>query len=470
MKILWKTNFLVPIYWLLFFFLHRKTIQSPREKIFEQKNSYLCELFEVKHIKTIYNIILVFLFISFIHMILIDLLQKGEFNFGQKLIVLGFARFQYAAALWLAMFVFTMLTHPVFRIWANGYNLTRKSNKKLVAKCWNIFFFAATLAYHIMLFYLSIQGLVTAKLSMVNSFAILSEMLRMSMKIHSYVRTNVTRVIDGNEMYQGPKFPKYLYFFFCPTLIYRDEYSRTKVIRWNVVFCHFTEVIGVVFFQSFILSKLMLPAFEDFGRVEMTLGEVFSKIIGRCLPGTLILVSFFYMLLHAWMNAFSEMLRFGDRMFYKDWWNSRSFDNYFRTWNIIVQDWLYQFIYREVYEHVFKGSKVSAALVTFTVSALFHELVVSFMFRFFYPVLLVAFNGFALVLTFVNTKKFQNWGNIIIWLALTLGQGIVFSLYMMEWYARKNCGVGDLWEDYFIPVSWTCNKILLNHSSVAHTP
>lgn len=72
------------------------------------------------------------------------------------------------------------------------------------------------------------------------------------------------------------------------------------------------------------------------------------------------------------------MLRFADRMFYKvtifchcqpqkpltflpfcfvpsilivvifflqDWWNSTSFANYYRTWNVVVHDWLYYYMY-----------------------------------------------------------------------------------------------------------------------------
>lgn len=35
------------------------------------------------------------------------------------------------------------------------------------------------------------------------------------------------------------------------------------------------------------------------------------------LPGILILLLIFFAFLHCWLNAFAEMLRFGDRMFYR---------------------------------------------------------------------------------------------------------------------------------------------------------
>lgn len=35
------------------------------------------------------------------------------------------------------------------------------------------------------------------------------------------------------------------------------------------------------------------------------------------LPGTMVLVLGFFAILHSWLNAFAEMTRFADRMFYK---------------------------------------------------------------------------------------------------------------------------------------------------------
>lgn len=31
----------------------------------------------------------------------------------------------------------------------------------------------------------------------------------------------------------------------------------------------------------------------------------------------------------------------------QDWWNSTSFANYYRTWNVVVHDWLYYYMYRD---------------------------------------------------------------------------------------------------------------------------
>lgn len=33
--------------------------------------------------------------------------------------------------------------------------------------------------------------------------------------------------------------------------------------------------------------------------------------------------------------------------FLQDWWNSTSFANYYRTWNVVVHDWLFYYGYRD---------------------------------------------------------------------------------------------------------------------------
>lgn len=36
----------------------------------------------------------------------------------------------------------------------------------------------------------------------------------------------------------------------------------------------------------------------------------------------------FYCFFHLWLNIIAEVLRFGDRTFYKDWWNAESLGVY----------------------------------------------------------------------------------------------------------------------------------------------
>ena len=40
------------------------------------------------------------------------------------------------------------------------------------------------------------------------------------------------------------------------------------------------------------------------------------------LPNNVSWLLFFYMYFHSFLNATAEILRFGDRQFYRDWWNA----------------------------------------------------------------------------------------------------------------------------------------------------
>lgn len=160
------------------------------------------------------------------------------------------------------------------------------------------------------------------------------------------------------------------------------------------------------------------------------------------------------------MNAFAEMLRFGDRLFYKDWWNSTTFSGWYRTWNVVVHDWLYTYLYRDIQLLTnLKRSRAVAMAVVFTVSAAVHEYVLSLVFRFFYPILFVFFTfaGYP----FMYLKGSGRGWNVFIWVMLFTGWGQMMCLYSMEWYARRNCEpVLGHWIDFVIPHSWFCRPIV----------
>ncbi|ODN06138.1 Sterol O-acyltransferase 2 [Orchesella cincta] len=263
-----------------------------------------------------------------------------------------------------------------------------------------------------------------------------------------------------------PSYSKYLYFYVAPTLIYKDNYPRTSYVRWDYVCWNFAQVLGCIVYANFILSRYSASYFINFGHPNhpMTVLQFCNAVFSMMAPGILGLVLGFFLLLHSWHNAFAEMLCFGDRLFYKDWWNCSSFHTYYKTWNILVHDWLYTYIFKDAWEMgLAKYNKALPTILVFVISSLFHEYVLSFSFNFFFPVLLTLFGGFGLALTFVRYAD-SSVGNIFIWLSLMAGSGILASTYTMEFYARLNCPVriDDSIADFFTPRFWTCNAITWN--------
>ncbi|VEL40460.1 unnamed protein product, partial [Protopolystoma xenopodis] len=266
----------------------------------------------------------------------------------------------------------------------------------------------------------------------------------------------------------------YLYFLLAPTLIYRTSYPNTPRVNWHLVLLHLAQCVA--FFAS-----------------------IFSTVIGSVAIVTLL----FFGHLHAWQNAFAEMTRFADRGFYSAWWTSSNYRQFFRTWNILVQDWLYTYVFNDVrallasrlglrspgvwkpdwlYTYVFNDVRALLASrlglrspgvwkpvctgCVFLLSALWHEYILAVALGFVYPVMLVFFGFFGFLLYFVPTNA--NLGNVHLLTSFFLGNALLLSLYTMEWYARRNCPrVRFDWTDYVVPRSWGClPPTLSNEASV----
>lgn len=432
------------------------------DKEFLPRNSLLTDLLEVKHIRTIYHIFLVIMFMTFLNTLTHDFVDQGVINIGVSPILLGFNNFHFALGMWSVMQGITFLVHPIFKVWANTRQVIPKGDIK---KAFDYLSIIGYLLYIFIFGYTFTRFTIIFDLAPASAIAVLLEMTRLLMKTHAFVRSNVPRALlpklkETSEDKPGfylPEFSKYLYFLFIPTLVYCDSYPRNKHIKWKFVAKCVLEIIGIVFYQSFIFERTIIPVFRDFGTAELKSTAFVLQIFGCMMPAMLIFLSGFYLLLHSWMNAFAEMLRFADRMFYQDWWNATSFPDYYRTWNVVVHDWLYAYIYKDCYEYVFKKSKIFSMLAVFTVSSFVHEYIIAFAFRFFYPVMLVMFQGIGVFVMFITNKEKNSIGNIFMWFSLITGNSLMLCLYNMEYNARRNCEVGNSVIDYFIPVSWHCN-------------
>uniref|UniRef100_A0A8C3K821 O-acyltransferase n=2 Tax=Neoaves TaxID=3078114 RepID=A0A8C3K821_9CHAR len=442
--------------------LHKaKTLRAPPEhgKIFTARRSLLDELFEVSHIRTIYHMFIALLIVFILSTLLVDFIDEGRLVLGFDLLVFVFGKFPVVFCTWLCMFCATVtVPYNLFVWWAQGYSSS--SHRGIRSLFYGVLF---------MLFQTAGLGFgptyiaITYALPPASRFIVILEQVRLVMKAHSFVRENVPRVLssvkDKSSTVPIPRISQYLYFLFAPTLIYRDNYPRNPTIRWGYVATKFAQVLGSLFYAYYIFVRLCIPLFHNSSQETFNLRGLVLCIFNSILPGVLILFLVFFAFLHCWLNAFAEMLRFADRMFYKDWWNSTSYANYYRTWNVVVHDWLYYYAYRDFLWFFGKKFRAAAMLSVFTVSAAVHEYVLSICFGFFYPVLFFLFMCFGMVFNFIlnDRRKGPIW-NVIMWTSLFLGQGVIICLYSQEWYARQYCPMEDpTFLDYLKPRSWSCH-------------
>jgi diacylglycerol O-acyltransferase-1 len=96
-------------------------------------------------------------------------------------------------------------------------------------------------------------------------------------------------------------------------------------------------------------------------------------------PNTYAWLVFFYFSFHTWLNLMAEITGFADRLFYKDWWNSESMGEYWRTWNLPVHNWFLRHVYFPLRRR--KYGRNFSLLVIFTCSALMHEYAIAGIFK-----------------------------------------------------------------------------------------
>lgn len=115
--------------------------------------------------------------------------------------------------------------------------------------------------------------------------------------------------------------------------------------------------------------------FKALHNPEATWLEIINRHLRLSVPNTIAWIAGFYGVFHLWFNILGEVLYFGDRNFYKDWWNCRSIEEYWKTWNLPVHFWFLRHVYNPLLQHGY--SKTTAGIVVFFISAVAHEYLVS---------------------------------------------------------------------------------------------
>uniref|UniRef100_A0A3B5PZE3 Sterol O-acyltransferase 2 n=1 Tax=Xiphophorus maculatus TaxID=8083 RepID=A0A3B5PZE3_XIPMA len=359
---------------------------------------------------------------------------------------------------WLAMFIYTLVVpYFILEFWGSLYH---KFPSKLGLTLGAGLIFTTIQTCVLGLF--PIYTVVHHQLPPASRFIVILEQIRFLMKTYSFIRETAPVILKNTPKEgENPRFPtfsSYLYFLFCPTLIYREFYPRNRQIRWKYVAVTLGKIFGCLFYGYFILVRLCIPVFRPETNQPFSKRTMVLAVFHSILPGIMLLLLCFFAFLHCWLNLFGELLRFADRMFYKDWWNSTSFANYYRTWNVVVHDWLYYYGYRDFLWLSNRRFRAAAMLSVFIVSAVVHEYALAMGFGFFYPVMFCLFAVFGVAFNFTMTDKRQSpVFNVIMWACLFLGQGVQVCLYCQEWYAQIHCPpAGDsLWE-LVMPRSWSC--------------
>jgi diacylglycerol O-acyltransferase-1 len=224
------------------------------------------------------------------------------------------------------------------------------------------------------------------------------------------------------------------YFIAAPTLCYEINFPRTKRIRKGFLVRRCLEIMFLLTLQFILIQQWVMPILENskIPMRETNILKMTERLLKLAVPNHVIWLIAFYTMFHSYLNVLAELLRFGDREFYLDWWNAQTVAQFWKNWNIPVHHFCLRHIYKPLLGMGI--TKLQAQLIVFFVSAFFHEYLVSIPLRMFR---LWSFFGMIMQIpfaAFVQRFLHGNYGNMAVWISLIIGQPIAILMYIHDYY------------------------------------
>ncbi|KAI5074529.1 hypothetical protein GOP47_0010490 [Adiantum capillus-veneris] len=275
------------------------------------------------------------------------------------------------------------------------------------------------------------------------------------MKLVSYAHTNHDLRTLASEIHKDDMptdiqldYPKNItlknlaYFMVAPTLCYQVTYPHTNKIRKGWVFRKVVKLLIFSGLMGFIIEQYTKPIIQNSQHpLKGNYLYAVERVLKLSIPNLYVWLCIFYCLFHLWLNIIAELTYFGDREFYKDWWNAKTVEEYWRSWNMPVHKWMVRHVY---FPCLRKGiSKEGAIFIAFIISGVLHELCIGIpclMFRC-WAFLGIMFQVPLIVLTNYLHRRFQSAmvGNMIFWFFFCIvGQPISVLLYYHDYINQSS--------------------------------
>ncbi|KAK6113293.1 MBOAT membrane-bound O-acyltransferase family protein [Brugia pahangi] len=449
--------------------MEKHTNKQFRMKEFQERPSLLTTLFTQTDLSCLKNFFCAMFFLLFLKTVFEDSVSHGNPVHHLWLIKWNFNKLPITLIFWCLLAGSTLLIYYSLQFWSRRPCKTEPMKDFIILLLLYIIYLCA-------LFYCCFQFILTMQLECACTFIVTCESTRISMKVHSFIREVYSLAVrlkieagktdglkDDDIPEKYPTLEQYVYFFFCPSLVFRQSYPRNSNCNWQAVKNYAQEIIIIIYCVDLIFIQMILPQYEKENVTAVNFSAKVSNIFNSITAGALCLLLLFYGLLHCWLNMFAELLRYSDRQFYLNWWSSKSMAEYYRFWNLVVHEWLYAYIYRDISQMIGgkKGLFIAQTMVFFF-SSIFHEYWFGLALRMFYPIIFTLyfiFGGIFYSLSQFITSK-QIW-NIAMHTNLLIGTGLFVSLYSEEWYARQRCDpyFNHFILDFIIPRHWFCQTL-----------
>ena len=234
-----------------------------------------------------------------------------------------------------------------------------------------------------------------------------------------------------------------LYFWCAPTLCYQPHYPSLPKIRKIFLAKRLCECASALVAMYVMIEQYAVPTVRNSLKSmdELDWIPLFERVLKLSTTSLYIWLLGFYAFFHSFLNAMAEVLKFGDRGFYRDWWNARTIDEYWRLWNAPVHFWLKRHVYIPLRKFGF--SPLATSVFIFFLSALGHEYLVAVATHIVQGWALGAMLGQIPLIMFTRwfLSRWPNssFGNYFFWVTFCiLGMPMCVLFYYRAWIIREN--------------------------------
>lgn len=119
------------------------------------------------------------------------------------------------------------------------------------------------------------------------------------------------------------------------------KFRPMLLLRWSIELVVFQTLF--YFMADQFLAPAMVSSIKPMRELEFM--RFLERMFAMALPNVYCWLLMFYSLFHLLCNILAEITRFGDREFYKEWWNARDLGEYWKLWNIPVHRWCLRTLY-----------------------------------------------------------------------------------------------------------------------------
>lgn len=229
-------------------------------------------------------------------------------------------------------------------------------------------------------------------------------------------------------------------FMAVPTLVFKPPYSHTCTADYRRVSRKIIEFSLYFILFVFFMDQYAIPSIYNI----MEFNSVFSLVencINLSISTILLFILFFLLVFNCFLVVLGELTGFKE-MTFRDWWNSTSASEFWRSWNIPVHRFVTTYLYKPI---AARGvSRMMTTMICFTVSGLLHEYVTALAMKKATGYMFLAMIAQAPLMYISDAfqKKFPMYGNLFFWLSFSvLGQPLIVLFIFRSHYIERSLHV-----------------------------